>query len=139
MSSSKDGAIDVCRGTAPSGREVCSTLGMTCSRLHKKPRGGRPKAEDSAREAEVVLALKGLAGQFPTYGCRRLKALVSRQMRHPVDAKRTRRLRHAHGPVAARRVQSVRPRPHPREVEATCLDQAWQMDFVRVMVGSRWY
>ena len=127
------------RGTGASVREVCSTLGITRSRLYKKPRGGRPKAEDSAKEAEVVLALKGLAGRFPTYGYRRLKVLVSRQVGRPVNAKRIRRLMHEHGLVTACRIERARPRPHPRQVEVTGPDQVWQMDFTKVLVGSTWY
>jgi len=122
----KERVEEVHRGTGASIREVCSTPGITRSRLYKKPRGGRPKSEDSAGEGEVVLALKELAGRFPTYGYRRLKVLVSRQVGRPVNAKRIRRLMHQHGLVTARRVERARARPHPRQVEANSLEQVWQ-------------
>jgi putative transposase len=120
-------------------RQVCRTLGINRSRLYKKPAGGRPKGRDSVLDAQVVPLLKELAGQFPTYGYRRLKVLVSRRLGCPVNAKRIRRLMHEHGLVTAARVQHARPQPHPRQVEATGPDQVWQMDFTKILVGSTWY
>lgn len=129
----------VCRSTGLSVRQVCRSLGINRSRLYKKPPGGRPKASDSVPDAEVVPVLKELAGQFPTYGYRRLKVLVSRRLGHPVNAKRIRRLMHEYALITATRVERARPQPHPREVEASGPDQVWQMDFTKVLVGSTWY
>ena len=129
----------MCRCTGLSVRQVCRTLGINRSRLYKKPAGGRPKARCSVPDAEVVPVLRELAGQFPTYGYRRLKVLVSRRLGRPVNGKRIRRLMHAQQLITAARVERARPRPHPREVEATGPDQVWQMDFTKVLVGSTWY
>ena len=46
---------------------------------------------------------------------------------------------HEENLVTAQRVERARPRPHPREVEATGPNQVWQMDFTKVLVGSTWF
>ena len=130
---------EVSQGAGASVRSVCSTLGITRSRLYRKPTGGRPMAEPSASESQVVEALCELAGRFPTYGYRRLKVLVSRALGRPVNAKRIRRLMHEHDLVTARRVERARPRPHPRQVEAIAPNQVWQMDFTKIEAEGRWY
>lgn len=135
----KERVEQVCRSTGLSVREVCRTLGINRSRLYKKPGGGRPKTASSVPDTEVVPVLKELAGQFPTYGYRRLKVLLSRRLGRPVNAKRVRRLMHEHGLITASRIERARPRPHPREVEATGPGQVWQMDFTKLLVGSTWY
>ena len=128
----------VCRETGLSVRRACEVLGVNRSTLYRKPSGGRPKASQAARDAEVVPALKELAGRFPTYGYRRLKVLVSRQLGRRVNAKRVRRLMREHGLQTAQRVATARPRPHPRQVEATAPNQVWQMDFTKFLVGATW-
>lgn len=82
----------MCRETGLSVRRACEVLGVNRSTLYHKPGGGRPKAAQAIRDAEVVPGLKELAGRFPTYGYRRLKVLISRQLGRPVNAKRVRRL-----------------------------------------------
>lgn len=130
---------EVSQGAGASVRSVCSTLGITRSRLYRKPTGGRPMAEPAASESQVVEALCELAGRFPTYGYRRLKVLLSRALGRPVNAKRIRRLMHEHDLVTARRVERARPRPHPRQVEAIAPNQVWQMDFTKIEAEGRWY
>ena len=136
----KERVEQIGRASGASVRAICSVLGIHRSRLYRKPAsGGRPRGQRSASEAEVVEALKELAGRFPTYGYRRLKVLVSRQVGRAVNAKRIRRLMHEHDLVTARRVARARPRPHPRAVEATAPNQVWQMDFTKVVAADRWY
>jgi len=128
----------VCRETGLSVRRACEVLEVNRSTLYRKPSGGRPSAARAVRDAEVVPALRELAGRFPTYGYRRLKVLLSRQLDRPVNAKRVRRLMQEHGLVTAQRVARARPRPHPRQVEATAPNQVWQMDFTKFLVGATW-
>ena len=90
-------------------------------------------------DSEVIPVLVELAGRFPTYGYRRLRVLVSRQLDRRVNAKRIRRLMHEQKLTTAGRIERARPRPHPREVEATGPNQVWQMDFTKVLVGSTWH
>jgi len=128
----------VSRETGLSVRRVCEVLEVNRSTLYRKPSGGRPKAAQAARDAAVLPVLQELAGRFPTYGYRRLKVLVSRQLGCPVNAKRIRRLMQEHDLVTAQRVARARPRPHPRQVEATAPNQVWQMDFTKFLVGTTW-
>ena len=107
--------------------------------MHRKAGRGRTEAEESTAEAEAVLALEELVGRFLTYGDQRLKVLVSRQLGRPVNAKPIRRLMREHGLVTANRTERARPVPHTGEVEASGPHHVWQMDFTRVLVGSRWY
>jgi len=129
---------ELSQSSGASVRMVCRALGVTRSRLYRKAPAGRLPGERSASEVEVIEALKPLAGQFPTYGYRRLKVLVSRQLGRPVNAKLIRRLMHEHGLVTAGRIERARPRPHPRQVEATAPNQVWQMDFTKVQVACQW-
>ena len=135
----KDRVETVSRETGLSVRRVCSLLGMNRSRLYRKRSSGRPTRTVAVPDVEVIPVLIELAGRFPPYGYRRLKVLVSRQLGRRVNDKRIRRLMHEHHLVTAKRVERARPRPHPREVEATGPDQVWQMDFTKVMVGSTWH
>jgi transposase InsO family protein len=128
----------VCRQTGLSVRRACEVLEVNRSTLYRKPAGGRPTGAQAARDAAVVPVLQELAGRFPTYGYRRLKVLVSRELGRPVNGKRIRRLMHEHGLVTAQRVARARPRPHPRPVEATAPNQVWQMDFTKLVVGRTW-
>jgi len=123
-------------------RSICRVLGINRSRLYRKAKPGtrEPRINGAcASDAEVVPALKQIAGRFPTYGSRRLKVLVSRQLDRPVSRKRILRLMHQHDLLTYKRVRRARPKPHPRKVEATAPDQVWQMDFTKIIVGERWY
>jgi len=134
----KDRVETVCRETGLSVRRACEVLEVNRSTLYRKPSGGRPSAAQAVRDAEVVPVLQELAGRFPTYGYRRLKVLVSRQLGRPVNAKRVHRLMQEHDLVTAPRVARARPQPHPRQVEATAPNQVWQMDFTKLLVGTTW-
>ena len=128
----------MCRDTGLSVRRACEVLEVNRSTLYRKPSGGRPPAAQAVRDAEVVPVLQELAGRFPTYGYRRLRVLASRQMGRPVNGKRIRRLMQEHGLQTPQRVARARPRPHPRQVEATAPNQVWQMDFTKFLVGTTW-
>ena len=135
----KERVETVSRETGLSVRHVCSVLRINRSALYRKHGLGRPKSPQAVPDAEVIPVLVELAGRFPTYGYRRLKVLVERKLGRPVNAKRIRRLMHEENLVTAQRVERARPRPHPREVEATGPNQVWQMDFTKVLVGSTWF
>jgi putative transposase len=69
-------------------RFLCETLDMHRSALYHQPR--------LSEDQPVREALRELAGQWPTYGYRRLTVMLHRQG-HPVNAKRVRRLMHEMG------------------------------------------
>lgn len=101
----------MCRETGLSARKVCDVLEVNRSTLYRKPSGGRPSAARAVRDAEVVPALKELAGRFATYGYRRLKVLVSRQLGRRVNAKRVRRLMREQGLFVGSRGGIGQPSP----------------------------
>jgi putative transposase len=77
-------------------RLVCRLLDFPRCQLYRLP------AEDAAPDTPLREALQQLAGQWPTYGYRRLTALLQRAG-HVVNSKRIRRLMTAPGhprPVA---------------------------------------
>jgi putative transposase len=67
---------------------LCEVLGLPRSSAYYQP---QPREDRPVREA-----LRELAGQWPTYGYRRLTAHLKRQG-HPVNTKRVRRLMHELG------------------------------------------
>lgn len=91
-------------------RLVCRTLGCPRAALYRERAG-------AADEAKLRRAIERLAGAWPTYGYRRVTALLRREGR-PVNAKRVRRVMTELGLAAkppARRVRTTDSRhPFPR-------------------------
>lgn len=114
-------------------RFPCETLGVHRSALYHQPR--------LSEDQPVRDALRELAGQWPTYGYRRLTRMLRRQG-HPVNAKRVRRLMHEMGICGEAPVR--RPRttdsdhPFPRYpnlvegLEVKCPDQVWVADITYI-------
>jgi transposase InsO family protein len=114
-------------------RFLCETLDVHRSALYHQP---RPPEDRPVRDA-----LRELAGQWPTYGYRRLTRMLHRQD-HPVNAKRVRRLMHEMGiggEAPARRPRTTdSDHPFPRYpnlaegLEVNRLDQVWVADITYV-------
>ena len=119
---------------------VCRTLGVARSNIaHRRARGahwrdrrGRPPCEDSA----VLEALRRLAMQRPTYGYRRLWALLRRQRRaqglSPVNAKRIYRLAKVHKFLLQRYTGSPPVRVHEGTVAVERSDQRYCSDGLEI-------
>jgi putative transposase len=116
-------------------RLVCRLLDFPRCQLY------RPPAHDAAGDVPLRDALERLAGQWPTYGYRRLPALLRREGRE-VNGKRVRRLmaeRGIHGlrPVRRKRTtNSVHEFPRfPNLVEGLDVvrpDQVWSADITYI-------
>jgi putative transposase len=114
-------------------RFLCETLDVHRSALYHHPR--------LPEDQPVRDALRELAGQWPTYGYRRLTVMLHRRG-HPVNAKRVRRLMHELGicgEAPARRVRTTdsdHPFPrYPNRVEGLEVarpDQVWVADITYV-------
>src|SRR5947209_16954176 len=114
-------------------RLLCATLDVPRSTLYHQP---RPTEDRLVREA-----LTELAGQWPTYGYRRLTVMLRRQG-HAVNTKRVRRLMHELGIVGKapqrkpRTTDSDHPFPrYPNLVEGLEVvrpDQVWVADITSV-------
>ena len=99
--------------------------------LFKVSRSALGYASKLARkDAEVIAAMKRLAGQYPRYGYRRIQVFLAREG-YPMSADRAWRLWRKAGLQVPRkrprrRVASSRPRPEA----ATGANQVWAYDFV---------
>jgi putative transposase len=75
-------------------KQVTDTLGIARSNIAERVVGRRPKREPQTREGDLVLtaAIRRLVDARPTYGYRRIAALLKRERRSdglpPVNAKR---------------------------------------------------
>jgi putative transposase len=116
-------------------RLVCRLLDYPRSQLYRPP---RPPADD---EADLRAAVQRLAGQWPTYGYRRLTALLRREGRR-TNSKRVRRVMTALGIQGRRSVRRRRttdsnhafPR-YPNRVDGLAIvrpDQVWVADITYV-------
>src|SRR6266568_3674874 len=114
-------------------KTLCEVLGLPRSSAYYQP---RPSEDRPVREALIELA-----GQWPTYGYRRLTAMLKRQG-HPVNTKHVRRLMHGLGIVGKAPVRRPRttdsdhafPR-FPNLVEGLRVerpDQVWVADITYV-------
>jgi transposase InsO family protein len=117
---------------------VAEVLGVSRSQLHarasgrSKPRGPYSKPED----AELLPALRKLVDARPTYGYRRITALLNRQRRGaglaPVNRKRVLRILGRHGltlqPCTGRR----EGRTHDGKVEVMASNLRWCSDALEI-------
>jgi transposase InsO family protein len=114
-------------------RFLCETLDVHRSALYQQPR--------LSEDQPVRDALRELAGQWPTYGYRRLTKMLHRRG-HPVNAKRVRRLMHEMGicgEAPARRVRTTdSDHAFPRypnlveDLEVVRPDQVWVADITYI-------
>ena len=116
-------------------RFLCETLDVQRSGLYHQ---SRPPEDQPVRDA-----LRELAGQWPTYGYRRLTRMLHRQG-HPVNAKRVRRLMHEMGiggEAPARRPRTTdSDHPFPRDpnlvegLEVNRPDPVWVADITSIQL-----
>jgi transposase InsO family protein len=116
-------------------------------RLFDCPRAAlyRPAEEAGEEEEELRSAVRRLAGQWPTYGYRRITALLRRE-RWSVNGKRVRRVMRDLGlaaeppPRRVRTTDSNHPLPrHPNlvaDLAATHPDHVWVADITSVRVRT---
>jgi len=107
-------------------KQVTDTLGLARSNIAERVKGARPKRGPQTRDGdlEMTAAIRRLVDARPTYGYRRIAALLKRERRSdglaPVNAKRVYRLMKRHGLLLARHTGRRRPRDHDGQV-ATAL------------------
>ncbi len=113
---------------------VAQALGVSRSQLHARLAGSaQPRRHyHKAQDATVVPLITALVAARPTYGYRRITALLNRQLRSngsaPTNHKRVYRIMQAHGLLLARRY-SVRPSlPHDGKVVTLRSNLHWCSD-----------
>jgi putative transposase len=129
-------------------KRVAATLGVARSNVVERKDGARHKRGPQTRMGDVELAaeIRRLVDARPTYGYRRIAALLRRERRSAgdavVNAKRVYRLMKKHGLLLARHTGRRRPREHDGQVATIrsnvrwCSDvlefTCWNGDIVRV-------
>ena len=113
---------------------VCSTLRVARSNIAEQAAGrpikrrGRPPQPD----AELVAAIKTIIGSLPTYGYRRVHALLVRQVREQgrpaPNHKRVYRVMKAHGLLLQRHAGGAAERRHDGRVAVEHSNRRWCSD-----------
>jgi len=115
-------------------KAVTDTLGVARSNVAERVKGTRPKRGPQTRAGDLELAaeIRRLVDARPTYGYRRIAALVKRERRSaggtPVNAKRVYRLMKKQGLLLARHTGRRRPREHDGSVVTLRSNIRWCSD-----------
>jgi putative transposase len=115
-------------------KTVTDTLGVARSNIAERVKGVRPKRGPQSRDGDLELTaeIRRLVDARPTYGYRRIAALIKRERRSagaaPVNAKRVYRLMRRHGLLLARHTGRRRPRQHDGQVATLRSNVRWCSD-----------
>ena len=115
-------------------KTVTDTLGVARSNIAERVKGVRPKRGSQSRDGDLELTteIRRLVDARPTYGYRRIAALIKRERRSagaaPVNAKRVYRLMRRHGLLLARHTGRRRPREHDGQVATLRSNVRWCSD-----------
>lgn len=117
---------------------VAETIGVSRSQLHarvagtSKPRGRYRKAQDD----DLLPAIRRLVDARPTYGYRRITALLNRERRiaglEPVNRKRVLRILGLHGLTLERSTGRREGRVHDGKVAVMTSDLRWCSDALEI-------
>jgi putative transposase len=115
-------------------KTVTQTLGVARSNVIERRDGGRSRRGPQERtgDAELAGAIRRFVDERPTYGYRRIAALLKRERRSggmaPVNAKRVYRLMKKHGLLLERHTGHRRPREHDGQVATIRSNSRWCSD-----------
>lgn len=115
-------------------KPVTDTLGVARSNVSERVKHGRPKRGPQTRDGHLELAaeIRRLVDERPTYGYRRIAALIRRARRlddgPAVNAKRVYRLMKKHGLLLQRHSGSRRARNHDGRVATLRSNVRWCSD-----------
>lgn len=113
---------------------VANTLGVSRSNLHDRLKGRtKPRRRyHKAQDAAVVPLITALVAARPTYGYRRITALLNRKLRsegaEPVNHKRVYRIMHGQNLLLARRYTERSDRTHNGKVVTLRSNLRWCSD-----------
>ena len=115
-------------------KAISDTLGVARSNVIERRDGARAQRGPQERPGDVELAgvIRRFVDERPTYGYRRIAALLKRERRAdsmaPVNAKRVYRLMKRHGLLLARHTGRRRPREHDGQVATLRSNIRWCSD-----------
>ena len=114
-------------------RKICRVLEI--SRSGSRPAlKGRPGAGD--RTLELETRLRELIQIYPTFGYRRLWALLLFKDGHKITPKTVYRLVKKNGWAVTQRPKTARPRVQKSSSQAEISDSRWAMDITHISCGS---
>jgi putative transposase len=109
-------------------KTVAVTLEVARSNLIERQKAVRPRrgSQNRAGDVELIADIRRLVDQRPSYGYRRIAALLKRERRsaghRPVNAKRVYRLMKKSGLLLARHTGRRFPRTHDGTIMTSCSD-----------------
>jgi putative transposase len=115
-------------------KTVTATLGVARSNIVERRDGTRPRRgpQERAGDVELAGAIRQLVDARPTYGYRRIAALLKRERRSgglaPINAKRVYRLMKKHGLLLERHTGRRRAREHDGQVATIRSNTRWCSD-----------
>ena len=115
-------------------KTISQTLGVARSNVIERRDGHKPRRGPQERPGDVELAgeIHRFVDERPTYGYRRIAALLKRERRSdglaPVNAKRVYRLMKKHGLLLERHTGRRRPREHDGQVATIRSNCRWCSD-----------
>jgi transposase InsO family protein len=115
-------------------KRIAETLGVARSNLVERVDGKRPKRGPQIRagDAELTSDIRRLVDSRPSYGYRRIAALLKRERRSaghdPVNAKRVYRLMKKGGLLLARHTGRRIPRTHDGTIMTSRSNERWCSD-----------
>ena len=123
-------------------KTVSTTLGVARSNVVERREGKRPRrgAQERAGDVELAGVIRRLVDARPTYGYRRIAALLKRERRSdgmaPINAKRVYRLMKRHGLLLERHTGRRRVREHDGQVATIRSNSRWCSDALEVTCWS---
>jgi putative transposase len=129
-----DLAVELCAAGRFPMKTITDTLGLARSNIAERVKGIRPKRGPQNRAGDLELAadIRRLVDARPTYGYRRIAALLKRERRAdgmaPVNAKRVYRLMKRHGLLLVRHTGRRGPREHDGQVATLRSNIRWCSD-----------
>ena len=114
-------------------RRVCYLLGVSRSSL--SGRGTRAEQGVVVLDEALARQIRALIKAHPTYGYRRIWALLRRRIGLAINKKKVYRLMKLKGWLVHQRITTPRPRVHRRKSIASRSNQRWAMDITPVDCG----
>lgn len=116
---------------------VASALGLSRSNLSSRHRAAaRPRGRPPAPDAELVAAIQALVADLPTYGYRRVHALLRRQAerdgRPAPNVKRVYRVMKVHGLLLQRHAGGHEERRHEGKIAVETPNTRWCSDGLEI-------
>lgn len=117
-----------------SARLICRVLGVVRSALYHQAAGSTSGA--SADDAELVARIKELIDLHPTYGYRRIWALLRFHDQRIINHKKVRRLMRQQGWMVCQRSAAPKPRVRRNKSVAAQANERWALDATHIDCGA---